>query len=98
MRIPFRLPQLSERAATAGLFFVNGAVVGTWIAKVPFTQERFALSEGTVGVLLMAMALAVIVTLPLAGRAITRHGSGAVARAAGLASVVAVNLPVLAPD
>jgi fucose permease len=88
---------MSALWATTGVFFVNGAVVGTWVAQIPWIQDRFDLSSGEVGLVLMGMSLAVIVTMPLAGEAISRFGSVRVIWAGGLASVAAVNLPVLVP-
>src|SRR5215212_5106418 len=89
---------MTPRWATTAIFFVNGAVVGTWIAQIPWIRDRFDLTPGQVGLVLMGMSLAVIVTMPLAGEAIARFGSVRVIWAGGLASVVAVNLPVLAPE
>ena len=36
---------LSPRAATTGLFVVNGAVIGAWVSQIPWIQERFGLSS-----------------------------------------------------
>jgi fucose permease len=79
------------------VFFVNGAVVGTWVAQIPFIQERFALSRSEVGVLLAAMSVAVIALLPVAGQAVVRHGSARMTWVGGIACALAVNLFVLAP-
>jgi fucose permease len=89
---------MSPRWATTAVFFVNGAVIGTWVAQIPWIRDRFDLTPGQVGLVLMGMSLAVIVTMPLAGEAIARFGSLRVIWAGGLASVAAVNLPVLAPE
>jgi fucose permease len=89
---------MTPRWATTGVFFVNGAVIGTWVAQIPWIQERFDLSKSAMGGILTAMALAVIVALPFAGRAVVKHGSQRVTRAGGLACALAVNLAVLAPE
>jgi predicted MFS family arabinose efflux permease len=88
---------LSPRWATTAVFFVNGAVVGTWVAQIPWMQERFGLSKSEMGVLLVATSLAVIVALPVAGQAVVRHGSARVTWAGGIAASLAVNLMALAP-
>jgi fucose permease len=72
-------------------------VVGTWVAQIPFLQERFELSRSEMGVLLVATSLAVIVALPVAGQAVVRHGSERVTWVGGIAASLAVNLVVLAP-
>jgi predicted MFS family arabinose efflux permease len=89
---------VSPRVATTGLFVVNGAVIGVWVSQIPGIQERFGLSSVQVGLMILCMSLAVIIAVPVAGQAVARRGSGPVAVAGGAACVVAVNLPVLAPD
>ena len=88
---------MSARWATTGVFVVNGAAIGTWIAQIPWIQERFDLSSGTLGLVLVGMALAVVLAFPLAGQAIVRHGSERIVWVGGTACALAVNLPVLAP-
>jgi fucose permease len=60
-------------------------------------QERFDLSKSAVGMLLVGMALAVIVILPVAGQAVVRHGSERMTWVGGIACALAVNLFALAP-
>ena len=88
---------MNARWATTGVFAVNGAAAGSWVAQIPFVQERFDLSKSTVGLVLAAMAVAVIITFPVAGQAVARRGSVAVMRAGGAVCVLAVTLPILAP-
>ena len=88
---------MTARWATTGVFVVNGAAIGTWVAQIPWVQERFDLSKSAMGLVLVGMALAVILAFPLAGQAIVRHGSERIVWIGGIASVFAVNLPVLAP-
>ena len=88
---------MSPRLATTGVFLVNGAVVGTWVAQIPWIQERFDLSRSAIGLILVGMSLAVVLALPVAGQAVARQGSERVTRAGGIAAALAVNLAVLAP-
>jgi fucose permease len=88
---------MSPRWATTGVFFVNGAAIGTWVAQIPWVQERFDLSKSTMGLVIVGMAIAVILAFPIAGQAIVRHGSERMTWAGGIACALAVNLPVLAP-
>ena len=46
---------MTARAATSVCFFVNGALVGTWVAQIPFVQDRFDVSKATIGVVLLFM-------------------------------------------
>jgi len=89
---------VTPRWATTGVFVVNGAAIGTWVAHIPWVQERFDLSKSAMGVVLVGMALAVILAFPLVGQAIVRHGSERIVWVGGIACALAVNLPLLAPD
>ena len=88
---------MSRRWATTGMFFVNGAVIGTWVAQIPWTQERFDLSKSALGIVLVAMSIAVIVASPIAGQLIVKYGSRRMTLVGGIADALAVNLVVLAP-
>ena len=88
---------MTARWATTGVFVVNGAAIGTWVAQIPWIQERFDLSKSAMGLMLIGMALAVILAFPVAGQAIVRHGSERVVWVGGIACALAVNLPMLAP-
>ena len=88
---------MTPRTATTGVFFVNGAVVGAWVAQIPWIQERFGLSAGQIGLTLMGMSIAVILAMPIAGQQVARYGSVPVVLAGGVAATLMVNLPVLAP-
>jgi predicted MFS family arabinose efflux permease len=89
---------VSPRAATFGVFFVNGAAIGTWIAQIPFIQGRFDYSKSTLGLVLLAMSIGVIVALPAMGQAIVRLGSARATRIAGLACCALLVLPLLAAE
>ena len=88
---------MTPRWATTAVFVVNGAAIGSWVAHIPWVQERFDLSKSAMGLVILGMALAVILAFPVAGQAVVRHGSERVVWAGGIACALAVNLPVLAP-
>ena len=88
---------MTPRWATTVIFAVNGAAVGTWVAQIPWIQERFDLSKSSVGLLILAMAISVILALPVAGQAVVRRGSERMVLLGGIVCVLAVNLPILAP-
>ena len=89
---------MNARAATTGVFFVNGSAIGVWVAQIPFVQDRFELSKSTLGLVLLAMSVGVILALPVMGQAIVRIGSARATRLGGIACCLLVPLPVLAPD
>ena len=88
---------MSRRWATTAMFFVNGAVIGTFVAQIPSIQERFDLTKTEMGLVLIGMSVAVILAFPVAGQFIVRHGSVRMTWLGGLADVLAVNLVILAP-
>jgi fucose permease len=88
---------VTPRWATTGVFVVNGAAIGTWVAQIPWIQERFDLSKSAMGLIIVAMAIAVIVAFPVAGQAIVRHGSERIVWIGGIGVSLAILLPVLAP-
>ena len=88
---------MTPRWATTAIFAVNGAAVGVWVAQIPWVQERFDLSRSTIGLIILGMSISVILALPFAGQAVVRHGSERMVLVGGVACVLAVNLPILAP-
>jgi MFS family permease len=89
---------MTPRIATFGVFFVNGAVIGTWVAHIPWVQERFDFSKSTLGLIILAMSIGVIVALPIMGQAIVRIGSVRATRIAGTVCALVLPLPLLAPE
>ena len=63
---------MSPRWATTGVFVVNGAAIGTWVAQIPWIQERFDLSKSAMGLLITGMAAAVTMARAMAGGWVTR--------------------------
>ena len=88
---------MTPRWATTAVFVVNGAAIGTWVAQIPWIQERFDLSKSAMGLLITGMAIAVILAFPIAGQAIVRHGSERIVWVGGIAASLAIMLPVFAP-
>jgi MFS family permease len=89
---------MTPRAATFGVFVVNGAIVGTWVAHIPWISDRFDFSKSTLGLVLIAMSIGVIVALPIMGQAIVRLGSVRATRITAPACLAVLLLPLLAPE
>jgi predicted MFS family arabinose efflux permease len=89
---------MSPRSATFGVFFVNGAAIGVWVAQIPFVKDRFDLANSTLGLILLTMSIGVIVALPIMGQAVVRLGSARAVRLGGTACCLMVPLPLLAPE
>jgi predicted MFS family arabinose efflux permease len=88
---------VSPRAATSICFLVNGALVGTWVAQIPFVQERFDVSKTTIGIVLLFMAAGAFVAMPLTGHVLERRASAQVLRLAALVYPPLLLLPLGAP-
>jgi predicted MFS family arabinose efflux permease len=88
---------VTSRAATSVCFFVNGALIGTWVAQIPFVQERFDVSKTTIGVVILFMAAGAFVAMPLTGQVLERRSSARVLRLAALVYPPFVLLPLVAP-
>src|SRR5215216_4463810 len=89
---------MSPRAATFGAFFVNGAMIGTWVGQIPFVQDRLDVSKSTIGLALLCMAAGAMIAMPLTGQVLDRRSSAAVTRVAALVYPPLLALPVFAPS
>jgi MFS family permease len=88
---------MSPRVATAGVFFVNGAGVGTLLPQVPFIRDHLHVSKGVIGLCLLAMTAGALVAMPIAGQLAHRRPSRQVVRAAVAVYPLALAFPLLAP-
>lgn len=85
------------RVATAAMFFVSGAVIGTWAANVPYVRDRLDVSTSTIGLCLLAMAAGSVLAMLVVGRELDRRPSARLTRLGALLTPLAGVLPVLAP-
>jgi MFS family permease len=89
---------MTPRIATFGVFVVNGAIVGTWVAHIPWISDRFDFTKSTLGLVLITMSIGVIVALPIMGQAIVRLGSVRATRLTAPFCTAVLLLPLLAPE
>ncbi|MCI0713811.1 MAG: MFS transporter [Chloroflexi bacterium] len=81
------------RIAIAVFFAANGFVFAGWVSRIPEVQDKLAMSEGTLGLVLLGMAIGLISALPLIGGVVSRYGSHRVTTVAGI--VYSLVLPFL---
>jgi MFS family permease len=86
------------RIAIALVFFVNGVAFASWVPHIPTVQLKLGLSPGMLGLALLGIAAGSLVSMPIAGWMVARHGSRIVAVTAALLYCVVTPLPLLAPD
>ena len=85
------------RLATATLFFANGCGLGSWLPHIPDVKIWHGLSDGVLGLALLAIAGGAVAALPVAGALTARYGSRPTSRAAALLFCAVLSLPLLAP-
>ena len=87
---------MTPRLATFSIFAVNGAMIGTWVAHIPWLQDHLGISKATIGVCLLCMAAGALISMPLTGQILHRRPSASVTRAATLIFCLMLPLPLLA--
>ena len=85
------------RRAVSLCFFLNGAVIASWVPHIPDLKTRLGVGDGGLGLLLLSLAVGAVVALPAAGWLIGRFGSRVVTSTSAAALSIAVVLPILAP-
>ena len=86
------------RLATATLFCTNGCGLGSWLPHIPDVKIWHGLSDGVLGLALLAIAGGAVASLPVAGALSARYGSRPTSRAAALLFCAVLPLPLLAPS
>jgi hypothetical protein len=83
-------------AAVAALFTFDGAVFGSWAARIPDVTTQVGASHTTLGLALLCVSVGALASMQLAGALCARLGAGLVAGASAVLICVAVALPGLA--
>jgi Major Facilitator Superfamily len=90
---PPSVPRL--RAAVTGLFVLDGAVFGSWAARVPDVATAVGAGHSTLGVALLCLSLGALVCMRATGGWCARFGAGPVSAAGAVAVSAAALLPGL---
>lgn len=80
------------------IFFLNGAGFSSWIARIPEVQDSLAISEGELGLALLALGFGALMSLLVAGGLVVKLGSRPVTALTAVAFCMLVPLPALAPS
>jgi len=83
--------------AVAVTFGLHGVAAGSWAGRIPWVKEIRHLSAADLGLALMGAAIGGLLAAPLAAWLISRFGSRATTRAAGIAMAVSLPLVPSAP-
>jgi predicted MFS family arabinose efflux permease len=84
------------RVAVYLLFFLAGAAIGTWTARIPAIKQGLGLSDGRFSLALLAIAAGAVVGMQAVGRLVDRYGSSRVMLPAALLQGVVLVLPAYA--
>ncbi|MET0173661.1 MAG: MFS transporter, partial [Agrobacterium vaccinii] len=92
-----RLPYMTRtRLGVSLLFLMNGFMMGSWAPMIPEFARRFALSESTLGLVILVYGLGSLSFMPIAGSQIGRLGSRTVTLTVALVMVPTLLLITLA--
>lgn len=78
-------PLVAARVAVATLFLINGALIATWVSRIPAIQAAQGLSHGMLGLALLSMAGGGVIAMPLVGSLTARFGSDRLCQIAAIA-------------
>jgi MFS family permease len=89
---------MRPRTATLVLFFVNGVVLGTWVASIPAVQAGLGMTATELGLVLLVAALGSLIGQQVTGQLLVRIDSRRIAMVAALLYPLIVPLIRLAPE
>ena len=75
MEIVYPVPVRNYRIAVGSFFFVAGLTFASWASRIPDIKAKLGLSEAGLGLILFALPVGQMVSLPLAAPLIGRFGS-----------------------
>src|SRR3954454_19735811 len=82
--------------AVAALFAFDGAVFGSWAARIPDVTTQVGASHTALGLALLCVSVGALASMQLTGALCARLGAGLVGAGAALLLCIAVVLPGLA--
>lgn len=93
------MDQLIKKArwATSAVFFINGAVLATWVVYIPYVKDHLVLTEGALGIALLGMALGGMLSMPVAAALCQRYSSRSLTTISAFVFPLTLPLLFLAP-
>jgi len=88
----------AERVALSAIFFLNGAVLASWLPHIPAVKSRLGAGDARLGLALLGMAAGSVVALSLAGWLVGRLGSRVATSVATVLFCLAMPLPLWSPS
>nr|WP_216658864.1 MFS transporter [Nocardioides sp. zg-1230] len=78
----------AARNAVGLTFFLNGLVFASWVSRIPEVRSSFDLTNGQLGLVLLAIALGSVLALPTTGAAINALGTVRIVRLGAAAATI----------
>ena len=78
----------AARIAVAVVFVVNGFAFASWVSRIPEVRSSFELTNGQLGLVLLAIAMGSVLALPTTGAAINALGTVRIVRLGAAAATV----------
>src|SRR4051794_33075983 len=78
------------------IFFVYGAVLATWVSRIPLIKQQLGLNTAQLSLALLGSPVGLILAVQLVSGLVTRYSSAVVTRWAAVAACGAMVLPALA--
>jgi fucose permease len=83
------VPTLTAARNAVGLtFFLNGLVFASWVSRIPEVRSGFELTNGQLGLVLLAIAMGSVLALPTTGAAINALGTVRIVRLGAAAATI----------
>lgn len=95
---PRPVPDRPARRAVIATFVANGLIGSSWVVRIPQLRDELGISDATVGWVLLAFYVGVVVALPLVGAATSRFGSRRTTAAGGVLAALTLPMVALAND
>ena len=86
----------SARVAVTAYFVLYGVVLAVWVTRIPAIKQGLGLSDGLLGLALLALPAGVLLITLVAGRLVDRVGSARVTCLGGTAMSLLLITPALA--
>lgn len=87
----------AARVAVLAVFSLNGFALANWFVRIPAIQQSLSLSEGLLGLALLAAAIGALPSMTLTGALVSWFGSRRVVAVTALMLAFSIILPALAP-
>ncbi|MPY58340.1 MFS transporter [Streptomyces spongiae] len=84
------------RIALSVVFFVNGALFGNWVLRIPAVKDHVDAGTGPLGLALLGIAVGALLSKQVSGQLVARYGSRPITVLGITLSCLALMLPALA--